>query len=123
MICGATQGCVQQQQKVAQTQPAADITPTNTSIVPPQQSAGQQPVPVLDLEKQLLDFQRTLSQSAKDHQDFLQAQEEQHQQFLEWCYRFTVGFFSGCVVLIGIILTGLHFKTRGDIKRMVDDRM
>ena len=45
---------------------------------PPQQPAVGQPVPVLELESQLLDFQRTLSQSAKEHQDFLRAQEEQH---------------------------------------------
>lgn len=124
---GTIKGFSQSQTNSLQNPSQAAAPSSSLAVSPPQtptqQPATEQAVPVLELEKQLINFERMLSQSAKEHQDFLETQEEHHQKFLELCYSLTAAFLSACVFAFGAILTWLHFNTRGSIKRIVDERI
>lgn len=99
---------------------------TNSPPKPPAVGAPlstESPVPLIDLERQLNDFQRTLSENEKKHEEFLDRETESHQKFLEWHYDLCVSFIGLGVFFFGGILTFFHYKSRKDIKQTVDERV
>lgn len=98
------------------------VTPSNS--VPLYQSvASPQPVSVTELGRQLIEFQKTLTQGGKEYQDFLRIETERHHKFLEWFYECSLKVLSGFIILVGAILVVLRAKTGEEIQRIVDEKI
>ena len=108
-ICWTMQCCAQ----LPQTNAAPDLKP------PPAQGLAQQPVPILDLEKQLIDFQNSLYKAAQDHEAAIRLQESDFQNNLENCYRIVTIILA---VVLGIFAF-FNIKSNRDVKRTVKQRI
>jgi hypothetical protein len=118
------------QSGVAQNPPSAS-TPRppgagSAQTAPQSQNPPQQPPPsqqlsttVPEATKLMVDFQNTLTGAASNYQSFLEKQEERHQKFLEWIY----GLTSGFVAIGTAVVIFFNFKSRKDIKEIVDERI
>jgi len=105
--------------------PSAAAGPAQSPLqIPmPQPPPGQQPMPVLESTKLLVDFQKTLTEAAKNHQDFLEKQVETHEKLLEWCYVLSSGILCIIVAFGTGAVTFFHFNSKREIEKVVAKRV
>jgi hypothetical protein len=92
-----------------------------------QQFAGQQPIPILDLEKQMVDFEKTLTENARAESASLSDQADKHRSLLEFYYRVTLGFLALCASVLAFIFAKniveakdiINTAVESEIKRLV----
>jgi predicted PurR-regulated permease PerM len=122
IFCFGSHGYAQQPDTLITSQPSQPISTNNSPSSYPQ-ITGSQPVPVIELERQLNEYQQTLSGSARDYQDFLKTEMEKHTSYMQWYYECSLKVLSGFVVLIGAILVLLRAKTGEQIREIVEGRI
>ncbi|HEX3717206.1 MAG TPA: hypothetical protein VH595_04490 [Verrucomicrobiae bacterium] len=78
---------------------------------------GPQPIPPLDLEKQLNEFSETIRADAKEHEDRLAADAEAHEQFLEKEYDHVTHWIEALGVIVAVVFGFLSWKSLSEQRK------
>ena len=123
IFCFGSHGYAQQPPALPASPQPTQVPSTNVPSSNPSPITGSQPVPVIELERQLNEYQQTLSGNARDYQDFLKTEMDKHSSYMQWYYECSLKVLSGFVILIGAILVLLRAKTGEQIREIIDGRI
>lgn len=105
---------------------AAQEGTTNSAPAAAGQSVQQQVapgIPVLDSTRLLIDFQKSLSDEAKQHEDFLEKLTDRHQALIERYYLITTSVIAGLATIFTGLVSFFGFKTFKQIDSVVTKRI
>jgi tetratricopeptide (TPR) repeat protein len=104
-------------QETNRSQPPQQLRPASqdSALLPLPQPAGPSSAHPSDLDARLLEYEKLLSEDAKQHREFTELLTSKHREFVEDCYKYSLALLS----IMGVVATFLHFTSKKEINEAV----